>query len=77
MSIVSVHIRALDGTMALIIHRQLMLSIPETCARLTAADSKFPPAADVSNTTQKFTFLISCEDDATLFISAEEKEGWR
>lgn len=32
------------------------------------------PAADVSNITQNFTFLISCEYDAIVFISeAEEK----
>lgn len=37
------------------------------------------PAADVSNATQTFTFLISCEDDAMVFIpEAEERVlRWR
>lgn len=68
------HIRALDGTMALIIHSQLMISILGDERASDGHKLQVFPAADVSNTTQNFTFLISCEDDAMAFISkAEEK----
>ena len=35
------------------------------------------PAADVSNNTQNFTFLISCEDDAMVFISEADQKVLR